>query len=337
VVPETLIEATRSLVAATGNSATRLGLSPLASGGNNRVFLVEAGLTRYVAKWYFHDTGDARDRARAEFEFLSHIRAFGIRNVPKPIALDSPHHLALYEYIAGRPVKAGDISPVLIDEAARLFATINAVTIRASGVRLQSASDACFTIGEHIRSVDRRIERLSAIQQKSATDSDAAAFVTQMSVAWNGLKNRLLRDFPGIDDELPDSWRSLSPSDFGFHNALLRDNGEICFLDFEYAGWDDPAKMVGDFFAHPGLPVPGDFFERFATGSLLPFDRRDELIARVNHLSAVSRVRWCCIMLNEFLPEVASRRQFANPTADIGERKRQQLEKARSLFALNIK
>ena len=49
--------------------------------------------------------------------------------------------------------------------------------------------------------------------------------------------------------------RCLSPSDFGFHNALAQ--GEtVRFIDFEYAGWDDPAKTVCDFFHHPGVPVP---------------------------------------------------------------------------------
>src|SRR5258708_29751946 len=41
---------------------------------------------------------------------------------------------------------------------------------------------------------------------------------------------------------------------FGFHNALLRPSQELCFLDFEYAGHDDPAKMVGDFFSQPAIP-----------------------------------------------------------------------------------
>ena len=37
--------------------------------------------------------------------------------------------------------------------------------------------------------------------------------------------------------------RCVSPSDFGFHNAIVRGSGEICFIDFEYAGWDDSAQV----------------------------------------------------------------------------------------------
>ena len=31
-------------------------------------------------------------------------------------------------------------------------------------------------------------------------------------------------------------------------------DGRLWFIDFEYAGWDDPAKTVCDFFCQPGLP-----------------------------------------------------------------------------------
>ena len=55
----------------------------------------------------------------------------------------------------------------------------------------------------------------------------------------------------------------ISPSDFGFHNTLVRPDGELQFLDFEYAGFDDPAKLVGDFYACPEIPTPQETFERF--------------------------------------------------------------------------
>lgn len=334
MVPQALIEAIGRLLAAAGNGEKRFELAPLASGGNNRVFAVESESGRYVAKWYFHDLPGGRDRARAEFEFLSHVLAFGIRDVQRPLAHDPRHHVALYEFVAGRRVQPSDLSPGLVEQAARLFAAINAAPVRAAGRHLPDASDACFTVQEHIQSVDRRIERLSAIEGESATGRDAAAFVGQLADAWTRVRQGLLEDFHGIHDGLPESWRSLSPSDFGFHNAILRPSGEVCFLDFEYAGWDDPAKMVGDFFSHPGVPVPGKFFERFTSLALEPFAERDRLLERVYRLRAVSRIRWCCIMLNEFLSDVATRRQFADPATDIGERQRRQLAKARVLFAL---
>ena len=59
-----------------------------------------------------------------------------------------------------------------------------------------------------------------------------------------------------MDHPLDTQESVLSPSDFGFHNALLGPDGKLCFIDFEYAGWDDPAKLICDFFCQPQTPVP---------------------------------------------------------------------------------
>ena len=39
----------------------------------------------------------------------------------------------------------------------------------------------------------------------------------------------------------------VSPSDFGFQNTLISKN-IVYFIDFEYAGLDDPVKCILDFF-----------------------------------------------------------------------------------------
>lgn len=333
MLPEAIIEATRRLVSVTGASPADLQFRPLGVGGNNRVFLVESEAGRCVAKWYFNEAG-TRDRMRCEYEFLTRVWHGGIRNVPRPIARDARHHLALYEFLPGRRIAAQDIDRGLVEQAARFYASLNAAALRTAAKDLENASDACFTVEDHIRSVDRRIQRLSAIDPLSAIDHSAASFVKELAEAWNAIKAALIASIRYAQRPLCDDWCSISPSDFGFHNAILRDSGELCFVDFEYAGWDDPAKLTGDFFSHPEIPVPAAHLEHFMTAAFEPFSARAELVARVTRLMAVSKIRWCCIMLNDFLPEVAGRRQFADPAAAMEARKERQLSKVRTLFAV---
>ena len=40
--------------------------------------------------------------------------------------------------------------------------------------------------------------------------------------------------------------RCISPSDFGFHNALVDERGIVRFLDFEYSGWLTEANHLGN-------------------------------------------------------------------------------------------
>jgi hypothetical protein len=126
--------------------------------------------------------------------------------------------------------------------------------------------------------------------------------------------------------------RCVSPSDFGFHNALAQPDGTPRFLDFEYAGWDDPAKMTGDFFAQLAVPVPTNFFDRFVHETTAAFPRPEELFQRARLLRPVYQIKWCCIALNVFLPVNLARRKFANPSLDENALKRAQLTKAANLF-----
>ncbi len=131
---------------------------------------------------------------------------------------------------------------------------------------------------------------------------------------------------------LPSAHRCLSPSDFGFHNALLTPDGTLRFLDFEYAGWDDPAKLVCDFFCQPRVPVGLEFWSRMVGALGEGLGMGDSLEARAALLLPAYRLKWCCILLNEFLPTALARRAFAH--ADLGreETKGIQLAKARRVI-----
>src|SRR5208282_1028404 len=61
--------------------------------------------------------------------------------------------------------------------------------------------------------------------------------------------------------------RTLSPSDFGFHNARRRADRSLIFYDFEYFGWDDPVKPVCDFVLHPGMTISDAQRRGFVSGA----------------------------------------------------------------------
>ena len=131
-----------------------------------------------------------------------------------------------------------------------------------------------------------------------------------------------------IDWELSQADRCLSPSDFGFHNALRAGDERLRFLDFEYAGWDDPAKMVCDFFCQPAVPVPLHFYDD-VVGRVAAVSGGSSLPQRIGLLLPVYQLKWCCILLNDFLPLGRRRRSFAGGTAAQEEQKARQLQKAR--------
>jgi len=325
-------------VLASAGLGTRFKLTPIDGGANNRVWRVECGRQVAVLKRYFRHPMDRRDRLLSEFSFLTVVWEAGERTVPRPLATLTSESLALYGFIEGRRPQASDVTENTVGQCLDFYGRLDAHKASAPARWLPLAAEACARLGDHVACVDRRMQRLAAVRDATSIDRDAAGFVrTELARVWADvqrlLHDRLREHALTLETEVGRSDWGLSPSDFGFHNGLLTADGSMRFLDFEYAGWDDPARMVCDFFCQPRVPVPMHHLEMFVerVGATV----RDEVAyrQRVAILMPIYRVKWCCIMLNEFLPAGGDRRRFAGELGDPYRRKVEQLKKARRASA----
>lgn len=309
-------------------------LTPLPGGANNRVYRIDAGGRALVLKQYFHAPEDTRDRLGAEFALSSFAWRNGVLCLPKPIAADFERHLGLYSFVDGRKLEAGEIDEAAVEQALTFALALDALREHRDSATLPTGSEAVFRLGDHLALVEQRVRRLGRIDVGDALQADAARLVSQaLMPAWDRIAARARAEAgrAGIahDAEIPAGERTISPSDFGFHNALRGSDGTIRFIDFEYAGWDDPAKLVGDFFNQVAVPVPRKFYAGFADRFAAARPRAGLHRRRFDLLLPVYGIKWVCIMLNDFLPAGEKRRRFA-----AGEdRRAAQLDKARAAIA----
>lgn len=333
---EPLETAVSALLAGSGRNSHEFVMEPLSASGNNRVFSLVCGDEKMLLKWYFHAADDSRNRLEAEYSFLEHAWSIGLRCIPKPLFKDQFKHLAVYEFIEGEQIDPSQVDATYVEEAAHFLSQLNSSQSRLTASTLAAASEACFSISAHLNMVGSRLTKLEQMPIETEVDKTATEFVKYLTSFWQCTKREIISKSAslglGLEDNLTQDERCLSPSDFGFHNALVRPDDSLCFIDFEYAGWDDPAKSVGDFFSHPGIAVPRDQFDSFLNQVLAPFEKNQLFADRVRLLEPVFQVKWCCIILNEFLPAAAQRRKFANPGADSLVSKERQLQKAISRF-----
>lgn len=306
-------------------------LFEIKGGLNNRSYRVETQNKNYFLKEYFQDDKDPRNRLVGEFEFCRFSQSHGIGEIAKPFASDSDAGIALYEFIEGVNCRKDDISLSRVLEAAKFFKRLNKHKSSKEAVLLSEASEACFTPKAHSESVRRRIEKLAQIPGNGKVTTEAKSFVQET----------LLPSFESIEGEVvsaltPESGneqekRCLSPSDFGFHNMLIDQKESLRFIDFEYAGWDSPAKMVCDFFCQPRLPVSIEWLESFIQESIEE-EKHDLIHKQVKTLYPLYRLKWCCIIMNEFLPEGGRRRSFSTNLSVQENQKNFQLETAKNYF-----
>jgi len=301
-------------------------LEPLGVTGNNHVLLAQAGDRAFLVKQYFQHPDDPRNRFETERAFYTFLWDANIRTVPEPLAWYPEERLALLEYVQGEKPTAA--TPDLAQEAISFLIRINRPREAAAASSLPVASEACFSVAEHLATVDHRIERLRRIVPESSRHQGAITFVQErLAPAWMTLREKTERAMTEKDRTLDHSERCISPSDFGFHNTIRSSDGRLRFFDFEYAGWDDPAKTVCDFFCQPAVPVPNEWMPA-ALDRLRGAFCGDGLAERVTLLLPVYQTKWCCIMLNDFLPAGNQRRAFSNPEVRDESRWDKQLEKA---------
>jgi len=327
-----------ALAASAGIGAVR-AVAPMAGGANNRVFRVEAEAGAFLLKSYFRHPDDPRDRLGTEFAFSRFAWANGVRCVPQPLASDPAAGLGLFEFVFGRSLQNTVAGEPAVDQAIDFFRTLNHARHDPAAAALPPASEACFSLDDHFGTIGRRVDRLKSIAVGAVVDLAAAGYVeTELVPAWRQVfaTARAAAAACGLPLERPlaPAHRCLTPSDFGFHNALLANDGRLRFIDFEYAGWDDPAKLICDFFCQPAVPAPPQAFDRFAAAVAAAFPDPAVHLARASLLLPVYRVKWACIMLNEFLPVGGSRRAFAGTTAEQETRKASQLAKARTALEI---
>jgi hypothetical protein len=305
----------------------------LPGGGNNRVFRIETAAGPVLLKEYFRDAADPRDRLGAEQAFSRFAWQHGVRALPRPLACDRVAGIGLYEFVPGQRLAPGEVTPEHVAEAAAFFVAVNRHRHSPEAAWLPIASEACFSLAEHLACVDRRVTRLGAIQPESDLDRQAAALVaTRLVPEWNRVRATVGASGLPLDAPLPAADRVISPSDFGFHNCLVTPAG-LKFIDFEYAGWDDPAKTVCDFFCQPAVPVPREHLERFLVALAALTSAGNTLRNRVDLILPVYELKWCCIMLNEFLPVGSDRRTFAHGTESHHARRLNQLRKVEAILS----
>ncbi len=283
-------------------------------GRNNRAYRVQTSGKTYFLKVYFRHPLDSRDRLGAEFSFLEFCRDQNISKVPQPLACDRQTGVALYSWVDGEPVQAGRLNKDDIAHAADFLHALARASKTPQATSLPFASEACLCFEDHLLLAEKRVKRLQTAlmeSQDSEVVREARHFVEELLTpalhrAVNTVRSTVKPDIlrrPLVPAEL-----IVSPSDFGFHNALRTDKG-IVFVDFEYAGLDDPVKTVCDFICQPEIPVDEEYIEVMSNSLEGLQAKKIEYYVKI--FLTLHRIKWCCIIMNDFIKEDSLRRDYS--------------------------
>jgi len=303
-------------------------------GRNSRIWHVRSGAREFALKQYPLRQDDTRDRLSTEVGALRLMERYRIDSVPRVVNVDNERGYALLSWIDGQGVRS--VSNADIDAALAFLATIHALRQTQWALAQPLAAEACLSGDEIERQLNERLMRLrmAAAQERELLeflDHSVESRVAQWSERARQLVSAAALDFT-VD--LPQVWRSLVPSDFGFHNCLRRADGSLAFVDFEYFGWDDPVKLTAGTLLHPGNTLPVPQRRRFEQAALALYGGDPAFANRLRGYLPLFGLRWVLILLNEFIPERWRLRGLAGDGGSWSDAKARQLSRARQFLAV---
>lgn len=273
----------------------------------------------FIIKEYLKHPNDKRDRLGTEYKALKYLWDIGNRNIPEPIYSSDVHNLAIYRFISGRTLSGKEITNSHIFKSVRFFHSLYRQSHSLGADDMGSASAACFSIQNYFDQLNDRIGQLEKADLQSVSQFFRREFIPTAETITNYVQDEAQKSKIDLFRVLSKEEQTLSPSDVGFHNILCVD-GELVFIDFEYFGWDDPAKLMSDFILHPGVPIKRSLASYFVKEMLSRFPFSSRLLSRFQLVFLIVGLIWCLIMLNPFLFENGNGRQSGFSTSFLEDR-----------------
>ncbi|CCO23452.1 phosphotransferase [Maridesulfovibrio hydrothermalis] len=309
-----MIEADQLVLKLLGRQA--VSTEHICAGKNSKVYRVEcAGGERYAVKFYMHCTSDGCSRLEKEWSALDFLNKAGVEVVPKPLAFDLGAQGAIYSFLEGSRISTS--SDRNISEITGFLAQLKKLSACDEAGEVSFAAEACFSPADLVKNLDNRYRLLAKLPCSGDLFREMHEFLEkkylkELGKSIDSARGQIRES--EWNSLLPLKYRTLSPSDFGYHNALRGPHGKLYFLDFEYFGWDDPVKTVSDFLLHPAMNLEESEIISFYKGMLDIFGEDEQFEVRFKMFLPLFRLKWCLILLNEFFSETASRRRFASGT-----------------------
>ena len=292
-----------------------IGMEQIKRGGNNCVYKIDIGNKLILGKVYHRDTHDSRDRFGQEVAFVKYLKSIQNKESPSLIAQDLTAGTVCFDWIEG--TNFDSVLPLTNDYWMQCFSFLKNIQVGKNSIEAKSlpnGSEAAFSLREHFSLLQNRRDYWYDHNQK-LPHKIRSFLMTELDEEYKNLAKELIAH-PDFNKELEPEEKIISPSDFGLHNAKINKGNRLIFFDFEYAGWDDPAKTIADFFAQPRFPAPFEesknllstFSEIFSSSVM------EQLLRRLPLVNRIIRLKWCYILLNDFHPTSSKRRALSGKT-----------------------
>ena len=291
-----------------GNSDEVKSIEKLKGRGNSAIYKLHLFNKNKLALKIYPEIS-YHDRLKSEFKSTEIFKELNIKNVQRPVAFNTLLDVASYDWIDGDSFSTYGVKE--LEASLSFLRTLHENSHAKQFTNFPMAADSCLKGLDIEKQIQRRLSQLDLL---SVEGSELEQFLTnefkpiaQEIISWSKFSWPI---HPSYIESIQKDKLILSPSDFGFHNSLRSQNENLIFHDFEYFGWDDPAKLISDFSHHAAMNLSKEIEEFWFQESAKIYGH--ELIDRLRAVWPLHGLNWCLIILNEFKEDVWERRCSAD-------------------------
>jgi thiamine kinase-like enzyme len=304
-------------------------------GRNNQVWQISTNKNKFIIKIYPNLKKNVKSRLLKEFNFLKILEKNKLNLVPKSVDIDKKKNLAMYTFLPGKKIRR--INSSYINQCVNFIQKINSINIIKKFEKFSYATESCLSIKDHLFCVERRIKNFKQLNTKTILEKKVYFFFKdEILPEWQKVRKKIYSKFSNseIKKKFTKDQLIVSPSDFGFHN-IVENNKKLFFVDFEYAGWDDPAKLICDFVCQPDYMIKKNFSINFMKKISSISSQPNQTLYRTKEIIPIHRIKWCLVLLNEFIKQYKTRRKHAGYFSQ--KILHNQFKKSQKYFNINFK
>ena len=260
--------------------------------------IVDDNKNYFAYKSYDTELGEEarKERCQKEVNFLRYLTDIGSTNTPVLVDTDNKGWVVM-SWIEGESVSYLDEKDAI--SISEFLIRIN--ELNESKKIVSHATDGLTSLNDYIKGIEERAKYIFSKIEIEGRDRERLSIVKKEYI--NGMQEAMKRVKTIKNKECWDVTKiggHITSSDIGVHNMLKKD-GEMYFLDFEYAGFDDISKSICDLVIHPEHIMTKEC-ESKLMGKLA--ERQDlfggDWVQRKEDMMPLARLRWILIMLKNF-------------------------------------
>lgn len=264
---------------------------------NSQVFKIQTNEKKnFCLKYYPNPTIDELSRLENEYNSMKLFQYLSL-NTPKAIYKNTFMNFGIFEFLNGSKIIKKNTKN--IETILEFIIEIQKIK-KIKNNKVQNAKEACLTINELIKQIEFRFIKLKETNLV-LKNIKLSKFLNKFEHVKNLVIKKIYQQFDKIALKkiLEKKYQIIHPADFGFHNSIVL-NDRLYFLDFEYLGYDDPVKLISDFYWHPGMNLNTNMKKTWLFKSKKIFNYPG-LNIKLKYLLNAYGLRWSLIILNDFI------------------------------------